>query len=198
MNAVPYLAWDWFNWVFDSNPVRPAALALPETWFQNYGPDVNYFQLFGGTRSEEVSPMFLFGYSDPEADLSYVLRGACEKHGDAEGQSAAAVDYFTQETTAHELGHQWDLNCCTITGHCGRDAWCQASGCGPDAADPEKCVIAGAGPAASDWDPVMRYCTEDLFLGDPTCDEETPRCHDPMPPGWTKEESALRTASDPR
>ena len=141
--------------------------------------------------------MALWGYTDPEDDYCYVLREACEKEGQAQGQSSQAIDNFTQETTAHEIGHQWDLNCCSISGHCARNAWCQATGCGPGASDPEACVISGLWGDSS-WNSVMRYCEEDLLLGDPTCDGDPPLCYDPMPAGWTVEETALRTASDPR
>ena len=98
-----------------------------------------------------------------------------------------------QDTTIHELGHQYDVNKCSSGGHDSRNAWCAtsaANNCGLGGATPELCVMSAVPEGSTDrMDGVSRFCAEDLLLGDPNCPAPTP----PNP-----RDGAIRTDADPQ
>ena len=191
MGAVPYVGPEWVLWAYPQQWVD-----FSKTWFEHSPSHENYFHLIGATKDQLDNDVSIWGWTDAGANVSYVLRESCEASGQELQKTPEEIDNFTMDTTVHEIGHQWDLNCCSSDGHDTRDAWCQAAGgCGVESSDPEKCVE-NAGLSGTIWDGVSRFCAEDLFLGDPTCTrgaiEEGQRGRCDMV------ESSLRTASEPR
>jgi len=191
MSALPYLG---PQWVLAAPTVYYQRLS--QTWFAHSGTTHNYFHLLAGSKDQTDNNVSLWGWTDPDWNFTYVFRGSCEASGTLFSKTAEEVNNFTQDTTVHELGHQWDLNCCSADGHDTRDAWCQVAGeCGPGSSDPEKCVEA-AGLSGSIWDGVSRFCVDDLFSGDPTCGSGVTEFG--LAGTCPLDETSMRKAPDPR
>lgn len=192
MSVTPYLGPRWI------------LVAVAPDWWRDFGkawsngssPGSNYFHLLGTSKDQDDDNVTFWGFSDSDEDYIYVFRESCEATGRVESKTADQVQSFTRDTTIHELAHQWDLNCCAADAHDSRDAWCSTE----IPCLGEGCVM-HSGHHDFNWDDVVRFCTEDLFGTDPECEFNPPTgCYDlaNIPPGWTSEETALRTAMDPR
>lgn len=191
MGAVPYVGEEWFNklkdtWEKDFNQV----------WFQNVllsspipgemvaAPSAtlpvphNYYHLIGASsqwRAVVGGRAYRLGLTWAPYDATFLFRGSAEVVGAA--GSPLEKDRLCQHTAVHELGHQFWVNGCVAdgSGHDTRPAWCDSLGsCGPGAAAPQQCVMDSAAALADRWDPVNKFCKEDLFLGDPTCGQPPP------------------------
>jgi len=195
MGAIPYLPKAWFDWAFANSDPGPRAY-FSQIWFKNFQPandspphanvPHNYFHLMGVSDSTDA-----YGSSNGAFDWSYILVGAIE----TEGMPSGEEEGFAQETTDHELVHQFYVNYCTNLADCHgvggpwgrhdyRKWWFfddppETTGCPPT--DP--CIMqpGGADPAYAKH----KLCKEDLLLGDPNC-TDTPRS------------GAIRTDEDPQ
>ncbi|MFV1981103.1 MAG: hypothetical protein ACC655_08120, partial [Rhodothermia bacterium] len=176
-SSVPFLGPSWVLSAALDDYVEFASL-----WFQF--PGANRVQMIGASQDQEDDDVTLYGFSDNDVNFTYVFRGSCEARGRLLTKSSDEVHSFTRDTTVHELGHQWDLNCCDPIGHDTRDAWC----IGETSCAGEGCVM-HFGLTVFGWDDEIRFCIEDLTLGDPLCGSPPASC--------TSDETAIRTASDP-
>ena len=176
MGALPHLGDAWFTWALDPDSPTFVFQSLSGTWFENLSG--NYFHLIGANGD------LLFDYhgiTDRFVNMTYIFRGSNEIVGLLDGRSWAEIDNLTRTAVVHEVGHQFHTNPCATDDlgdpdpHDLRDSWCQAIGgeCGPGAFVPQGCIM-NQGVTDDDWDTTYRFCVEDLFLGDPTCDEPQP------------------------
>jgi len=182
-DGVPYL---YYYWVVTASPQD--FLDFSSIWFQGSGN--NKIQLIGASKDQVDDQVTFYGWSDIGGNVTYVFRKSCEARGRVEGKSVAEVHSFTRDTTVHEFAHQWNTNCCSSNGHDTRDSWCINELFCQD----EGCVM-HQGYQAFSWDDVVRFCTEDLLLGDPLCG--TSSCMKSQTDQCPIAESALRTATDP-
>ncbi|MBP7799902.1 MAG: hypothetical protein KA072_14870 [Thermoanaerobaculaceae bacterium] len=155
------------------------------TWFRNMQPlegdpppasPQNYFHLIGADSSLEAAS----GFSEADYDYLYVFRGWLE------------ISYFTilpqyvRQTTVHELGHMFRVNCAANQHHDSNDAWC-GSACLDPPPPPgiEKCVMFEdkyGNPSL--WEQLIgndvnRFCCINLFgapgrhqCNNATCDDD--------------------------
>jgi hypothetical protein len=189
--AVPYLPPSLFG---DDAASNTRLCYFSQIWFKNFlngggGPPAldqphNYFHLVGASQSAAYT-----GYSWSPYDWSFIMVGQLE----ALGKTAPQTTSMIQDTTMHELGHQYAVNKCSSGGHDSRNAWCAtsaANNCTLGGATPEMCVMNAVPEGSTDsMDGVSRFCAEDLLLGDPNCPAPTP----PNP-----RDGAIRTDADPQ
>ncbi len=190
MNAMPYIGEEWFN-LFSAS----WELNLSQTWFANMlptppipPPPHNYLHAIGASSQWKTVPLgrqWTLGGSWLDWDTTYLFRGSAE----AVAYTDLTKDRLCQHTAVHEFGHQFNVNGCTPPdNHDTRPAWCEVTGyCGPGALVPQQCVMDSSAPKPDRWDPVNRFCVDDLSLGDENCQS----------PGQDRTKTAIRTQVDP-
>ena len=176
MGAVPYLPQSWFDWAFADEQLRIPPALFSHIWFENFIPGEgtppiavphNYFHLVGASF---VSGMA--GASQPVDDYCYIFSGNILSYAQTYDQNMHTIRY----TDNHELAHQFDVNSCPSSegGHDTpiRMAWCwDDNTCGTGCAEcPAVCVMYSSVPNDDAKNGVIRFCVEDLFLGDPNCE----------------------------
>jgi hypothetical protein len=181
MSAVPYLPKSWFDWAYNyPQQEEGVPLALfSQIWFKHFAagggsPPLdtphNYFHLISAS---DVSNAY--GLSVSCYDYSYIFSGKILSMTGTEEENQNRVRFVTN----HETGHQFDVNTCpnSVGGHDTptRMAWCSMeNSCGTGCEEcPAVCIMA---PLSLDLSEdakhgVNRFCIEDLFSGDPNCDE---------------------------
>jgi len=180
MGAVPYLPQSWFDWAG-----IPERAKFSNIWFNNYkdggaapippfpegSPHLdlphNYFHLIGASNKSGGS----LGFSNVSYDYSYILADSIRILGENNGCTPEEITKINEDTTCHELGHQFSVNYCSNF-HDSRSAWCDGSNhCNLGGSVSEDCVMnSGEGQSIQQIkDGVSRFCPEDLFLGDPNC-----------------------------
>jgi hypothetical protein len=192
--AVPHLPASWFDTVADSEKAF-----FSQVWFKNYqsmgvpSPPYddaphNYFHILGA--SGMTSRM---GRTAPTWDWTYIFDDSIVAYGNTNSATQAQIHNINQDTTCHELGHQFVVNLCNQPGlHDSRPAWCDSSQhCALGGSVSQDCVMNSGDlqPIAQVWDGVSRFCAADLLSGDPLCP-------DPIPPH--QRDGAIRTDFDPQ
>jgi hypothetical protein len=194
--AVPYLPQSWF----DSADVSPfASLAsFSQIWFKNfqsmgsptppYNSPHNYFHLLGASAQTPDSGSYTLGITEPSYNFTYILVDSIQAFGTDHSATQQQIANINQDTTCHELGHQFLVDFCSVGRHDSRSAWCDSSQhCALDGSVSQDCVMnSGLSQLiAQTEDGVSRFCVDDLLTGDPAC-TDTPRS------------GAIRTDSDPQ
>ncbi|MCX7830246.1 MAG: hypothetical protein N2445_04210 [Acidobacteria bacterium] len=174
MGAVPYVS--------EISMVAPTAIQrsyFSQIWFKNKNPwsspnqhlnlSHNYFHLIGGAQCGNNLGLSLF-----LSDWAYVFRKGIEEQ--CEGCDNYAKDDVTKETTNHEIGHQFEINCCNEKGHCINAAWCSGQeGCANGQFSYETCLMReyGQGEYELFWsmlkDGIVEMECDDLNSTGPEC-----------------------------
>lgn len=136
----------------------------------------DYFHLMGANRTTD------HGLTNAGYDFTYVFVGSIEDSSGANSSPHIKAD------TAHENGHDFEVNPCSVDpGHDMRLAWCDsASHCGLGGAVEERCLMYSPNTINQVEDGVDYFDADDLLYGDPTCAPGNPT------PG------AIRTDADPQ
>lgn len=177
MGAVPYLSKAWFDSAF----VFPyASLAnFSQVWFKNfqsmgtptppYNNPHNYFHLFGASALSPILGSYTLGITEASYDFTFILVDSIQAYGTANSANQQQIENINQDTTCHELGHQFRVNACS-SGHDSRSAWCDGSDhCSLGGSTSEDCVMNSglSQPITQTEDGVSRFCADDLLAGDP-------------------------------
>jgi hypothetical protein len=125
MGAVPYLPESWFDQASNNQ-----LCYFSEVWFKKFingggTPPIsqphNYFHLMGA--SKKVNGLnYTNGLSWSLYDWAYIfvdsINDVCDPCTEVEKRN------HIQETTCHEIAHQFDVNSGNLDGHCFNNAWC--------------------------------------------------------------------------
>jgi hypothetical protein len=132
VGAVPYLPESWFQTSSD-----PQKRLFHQVWFLHklpmadpqYNNAHNYFHLLG-TGLYRVGEQAQNGFSFVQSDISCVCTGTIEVQCALRAPQCTSqqIANHVQETTAHELAHQFEVNGCDPLNHDLNNAWCGSSG----------------------------------------------------------------------
>ncbi len=187
MGAVPYLPQSWFDAAGVDGRAR-----FSQIWFKNFTagagtPPIdtrhNYFHLIGASDMGGGT----LGITQDSYDYTYILSNSIKIFGESNGATSQQITNITQDTTLHEIGHQFQVDYCSNL-HDTRAAWCDSiNHCNLGGASSEDCLMNSGESQAIEQieDGVSRFCVEDLVTGDPNC-ADTPRS------------GAIRTDVDPQ
>ncbi len=150
MGAVPYLPESWLRYSSDTEK-----RLFHQAWFANKNPmsppnqefnnPHNYFHLIGTGLYRDLGDTVLNGASYVQSDISYVCTGSIEvqcalRTPQCSTQQAAN---HVEETTDHELAHQFNVNGCDPKNHDLNNAWCGGAGgsCANATFSSEYCIM---------------------------------------------------------
>jgi hypothetical protein len=131
--AVPYMPQEWFSATGNDTTLRQ----FHQLWFQNKSPmdppnaefnnPHNYFHLVGASSATTLDGLsWVNGFTYKLSDISYIFIGSI--NAQCGSCSAAQKANHAQETTAHELAHQFGVNSCDSEKHDLNNAWCGSTG----------------------------------------------------------------------
>jgi len=200
MGAVPYMAGSWFDWAHQSVDHFASLHYFSNLWFLNKQagsppPEVvprNSFHFVGASNAPSVG-----AYADTfyRYDWSYFFLDRLAGDFPDGEQREKALRWIT----AHELGHQFNVNPEGCQHHDGRMSWCESSShCESGGSLPARCLM-NVDP--SDYaqrltSGVCRFCAEDLLLGVEASGGEI-TCNGLVEP-WEARDGTIRTDSDPQ
>ena len=200
MGAVPYMAGSWFDWAHQSVDHFASLHYFSNFWFLNKQagsppPEVvprNSFHFVGASNAPSVG-----AYADTfyRYDWSYFFLDRLAGDFPDGEQREKALRWIT----AHELGHQFNVNPEGCQHHDGRMSWCESSShCESGGSLPARCLM-NVDP--SDYaqrltSGVCRFCAEDLLLGVEASGGEI-TCNGLVEP-WEARDGTIRTDSDPQ
>jgi hypothetical protein len=179
--VIPYLPQNWFDSVFNAPPDDPLYLSearFHQIWFKNKNAytcnncinccnkNQNYIHILGSSEFSDANAK-----SWKETDYSYIFVDTIISN--CQGCSAEQINNHIMSTTAHEMGHQFDINSDTSANkcplfHCSNDAWCGLPGgsCVNPAFNEEYCLMRrAADPNTGEMriDNIYRFDCNELF-----------------------------------